>query len=100
MAVQTPQQFAQSFGMLPPPTPPPAPANPAQQFIAHITTVGERWDLIAWNYYGDPTRYSPIVLANPAVPIEAVFEAGRQLMIPILPPAAASEQDLPPWETL
>jgi len=29
--------------------------TPSGQFILHITTAGERWDLLAWQYYGDPT---------------------------------------------
>jgi len=26
-------------------------SNP--QFITHISANGDRWDLLAWNYYGD-----------------------------------------------
>jgi phage tail protein X len=47
----------------------------APQFIQHLTYAGDRWDLLAWQYYGDPTNYSIIVMANPGVPIEPVFEA-------------------------
>ena len=50
--------------------------TPSGQFILHITTAGERWDLLAWRYYGDPTDYSPIIMANPNVAIEPVFDAG------------------------
>ena len=49
------------------------------QYIAHITVAGERWDLLAWTYYGDATLYSPIIMANPIIPIEPAFEAGLSI---------------------
>lgn len=66
--------------------------------IRHITTAGERWDLLSWRYYGDPTLYSPIVMANPSVPIEPVFEAGLQIVIPILQSSSVANRNLPPWK--
>jgi phage tail protein X len=65
-------------------------------FIAHTTTEGERWDQLAWRYYGDAYRYLPIVQANPHVPISAALPAGLTLAIPVLQPLPTTE-DLPPW---
>ena len=48
----------------------------APQFIQHLTYAGERWDLLAWQYYGDPTNYSIIIMANPGVPIEPAIRGG------------------------
>lgn len=64
------------------------------------TRDGDRWDLLAYRYYGDPYRYEPIVAANPHVPIGPFLESGLLLAIPILPaPATAtSDNDLPPWK--
>ena len=69
-------------------------------FITHITGAGERWDTLAWKYYGDPTLYSPIIQTNPQIPIDAVFEAGLTLGGPLLTvnPATQNEADLPPWD--
>jgi phage tail protein X len=67
-------------------------------FITHITAAGERWDLLAWRYYGNPTLYSPIIMANPLVPIEPVFEAGLTVLIPILQQSQAAAVNLPPWK--
>ena len=67
-------------------------------FITHITAAGERWDLLAWRYYGNPTLYSPIIMANPSVPIEPVFEAGLTVLIPILQQSQAAAVNLPPWK--
>jgi Phage Tail Protein X len=68
------------------------------QFIKHITSNTERWDLLAWNYYGDPTLFGPIVMANPDVPIEAVFEAGRTILIPVIQQPSTTAANLPPWK--
>jgi hypothetical protein len=72
---------------------------PASAYIQHITRQDERWDLLAWNYYGDPTLYGPIIQANPNVPIYGAFDAGIILQIPILQKASDVSNDTPPWET-
>jgi phage tail protein X len=70
----------------------------AERFIVHVTRAGERWDLLAWRFYGDPTAYGPIIVANPSVPIVPVFDAGLTIAIPVLPAAATVAADLPPWK--
>lgn len=71
----------------------------AAQYISHVTEAGERWDLLAWRFYGDPSLYSPIILANPTIPIESVFEAGLTIAIPILQVSLTQTGSLPPWKT-
>jgi phage tail protein X len=68
------------------------------QFIVHTTRAGERWDLLAWRYYGDPTAYSPIIMANPSVAIEPVFDAGILISVPILQKSSVVTAGLPPWK--
>lgn len=70
----------------------------AEQFIVHVTTAGERWDLLAWQYYGDATGYSAIIMANPAVAITPVFGAGVTIAVPILQQSDVISADLPPWK--
>ncbi|MGH8013522.1 MAG: tail protein X [Candidatus Binataceae bacterium] len=70
----------------------------SSQFIPHITAAGERWDLLAWTYYGDATLYSTIIMANPQIPIEPVFEAGLRIGIPILQVSQINTSMLPPWK--
>ena len=72
----------------------------AQQFILVVTSAGERWDTLAWKYYGDATLVGPIIQTNPQIAIEAVFEAGLNIGVPILVvnPAAQNAADLPPWK--
>ncbi|MEX3629045.1 MAG: tail protein X [Burkholderia sp.] len=72
------------------------------QCIQHITLDGERWDTIAWHYYGDPTAYGPIIEANPAVDIKATLQGGIVLLIPIMTldqvNAQQANTNLPPWK--
>jgi phage tail protein X len=69
----------------------------APRFIVHVSRSGERWDLLAWKYYGDPSQYRPVIMANPEVAIEPVFEAGLTIVVPIIEQSAVEEDDLPPW---
>ncbi len=71
-------------------------SNP--QSLTHISSNGDRWDLLAWNYYGDPTLFGPIVMANPSIPIEPVLAAGLTVIIPVLQKARVVTADLPPWK--
>lgn len=71
-------------------------SNP--QSLTHISSNGDRWDLLAWNYYGDPTLFGPIVMANPSIPIEPVLAAGLTVIIPVLQKASVVTADLPPWK--
>lgn len=65
-------------------------------YLTHVTTEGERWDALAWRYYGDAHRYPPIMAANPDVPLTGALPAGVTLVIPVLEQHASTE-DLPPW---
>lgn len=69
----------------------------AESFIVHVTRAGERWDLLAWRYYGDASAYRPIIVANPDTAIEPVFEAAVVILVPVLERSASDDADLPPW---
>ncbi len=70
--------------------------------LEHITKDGERWDTLAWRYYGNPHAYGPIIEANPAFDIGTLLPGGRLLLIPIMTVEQAQElvatDDLPPWK--
>lgn len=68
-------------------------------FITHITVAGERWDSLAWQYYGDATLISPIIQTNPQAAIEAVFEGGLTIGIPLITidQTVQNPADKPPW---
>lgn len=68
------------------------------EFYSYITKDGDRWDLIAYKYYKNPTMYEEIIKANPNVPIEPILPAGINLKIPILEESSTIKFDLPPWK--
>lgn len=81
------------------------PTRTPAQFITHHTTAAERWDLLAWEYYGDATLYAPIIAANWSrimaglLSVDAVFNAGVIIGVPILVVnKAVDTADLPPWK--
>ncbi|EAA3660638.1 hypothetical protein DOH12_24605, partial [Salmonella enterica subsp. enterica] len=63
-------------------------------YIGHITTDGERWDQIAYRYYGDPFGYARIIMANPHIAVTPVLDAGQRLAIPVID-ADQTTQELP-----
>ena len=67
-------------------------------YVEHLTVENDRWDLLAWTYYGDACLYEPILVANPEVPIRPFLEAGIRLRVPVLQNSAPSDQGLPPWK--
>lgn len=91
-AVQLPQQFAAAYGMVPS-----GAAGP--RFIHHVTAAGERWDLLAWSYYGDPANYGVIIMANPSIAIVPVFDPGTVLAVPVVAASSVLSRDLPPWSS-
>jgi phage tail protein X len=68
------------------------------QYLTHVSAAGDRWDLLSWKYYGDPTLFGPIVMANPDIPIEPVLEAGFTVVIPVMQKSNNIVADLPPWK--
>lgn len=70
------------------------------EYLEHITSAGERWDTLAWEYYGDAAQMSPIIEANPQLRILPALSAGLVVRIPVLEDddLALTEEDLPPWK--
>ncbi|WP_440217257.1 tail protein X [Chromobacterium piscinae] len=65
-------------------------------FLNHITREGERWDQIAWRYYGDALAYEQIIAANPHAPLGVALPAGLTLSIPVIEQVDLAEE-LPLW---
>jgi hypothetical protein len=74
------------------------------RYLDHTTGPNERWDHLAYRYYGDANRTSPIIRANRDLfidtlgPIPTVLPVGRGLRIPILDRETIPETSLPPWK--
>lgn len=65
------------------------------RYLEHVTTDGERWDNLAWRYYGDALAYERIIAANPHVAIMPVLPSGVRLIIRLS--ASRKRPELPPW---
>lgn len=70
--------------------------------LKHTVVAGERWDTLAWRYYGDPFAYGRIIEANPALNIVPVLPAGVTVLVPLMSVAEqATQRDtsrLPFWK--
>ena len=58
----------------------------SESVLRHLTREGDRWDLIAWRYYGNPLEISRLIAANPHLPAAEQFTAKPQ-----------TQADMPPW---
>lgn len=69
-------------------------------YLEHVTLAGERWDTLAWNYYGDANRMMPIIDANPQLRLLPTFSAGLVVIIPVLETEGETPpiEELPPWK--
>lgn len=76
------------------------------EYLEHLTSDGERWDLIAFRYYADVARQGELIAANrhlftDTLRIPALLPAGLVLRIPIRAATGSAEattSQLPPWK--
>ncbi len=70
-----------------------------QEYLEYTTAPGDRWDLVADMFYGDPYGYERIIMANPGVPRGAVIPSGTRLLIPVIYITRGKlSEALPPWK--
>ncbi|MEC5207383.1 phage tail protein X [Vogesella perlucida] len=68
-------------------------------YLNHLTQDGDRWDAIAWRYYGDVKHVPLLIEANPHVPVVEVLPGGLNLAIPVIEAEDATAlEELPPWK--
>lgn len=74
------------------------------RYLEHTVRPLERWDHLAWHYYGSPAQYGLIIAANRELfiaaldPVPAFLPVGAIVKIPIVEGSArARPEDLPPW---
>ena len=68
------------------------------EYYSYITKDNDRWDLIAYKFYSDATKYETIIKANPSVNITPILPSGIKLKIPVLTESNAIKFELPPWK--
>ena len=69
------------------------------EYYEYITKDGDRWDLMAYDFYANPTLYEPIITANPEVPMAPILPSGLKLKIPVINDSNEIEFTLPPWRS-
>ncbi|QLP96150.1 MAG: tail protein X [Rhodoblastus sp.] len=73
-------------------------------WLEHVAGLNERWDHLAYRYYGDANRTSPIIKANRDLfgerlgPIPCILPVGATLKIPVVDPEPIADALLPPWK--
>lgn len=73
-------------------------------YLPHMTRDGERWDQLAFRYYGDVAMQDSLIATNrglflDALTVPPVLPAGLTLRIPIIEREAIVAADqLPPWK--
>lgn len=68
------------------------------EYYSYITKDNDRWNLIAYKFYNDATRYEPIINANPDVDISPILKSGLKLKIPVLNESETIKFEIPPWK--
>lgn len=73
-------------------------------YFEHVTIDGDRWDLLAYHYYGDASKQSVLLDANrslfiyPIVVPPLLLDAGITLIVPVLSDEEVDDSTLPPWK--
>lgn len=69
------------------------------KYTEYVTKEADRWDLIAYEFYGNAKKYEAIIAANPDIPITPILESGLIIKIPEIDDSSenANIEDLPPW---
>lgn len=67
-------------------------------YTKYTTKQGDRWDTVSSLAYGDGTKISELMQANPKVPKDVLLPAGITLYVPILSQPEVETNLLPPWK--
>lgn len=73
-------------------------------YFEHETIAGDRWDLLAYRYYGDASKQTVLQDANkrlfldPVTVPPLILPAGLTLIVPVLDADEVRDSDLPPWK--
>lgn len=68
--------------------------------INYTTKQGERWDQLAYRFYGSVKSMNVLTDANPTVSLSPIIDSGTDLIIPIVDNSTDSviTVNVPPWK--
>lgn len=68
-------------------------------WIEHTAVLGDRWDTLAYRYYGDAFGFMRLIEANSHIPIRPFIAPGTPVVIPLIEPDDEGQAlELPPWK--
>lgn len=72
------------------------------KYIEHKAQACERWDDLAYRYYGNCFQVNEIIDANPQIGISPFLPEGETIIIPILEETTkqTNNENLPIWQQL
>ena len=68
-----------------------------QTVLKHTVKQGERWDNLAYYYYGNALEFAPIINANPHISLCEVLPTGATVYILVLDIKPTNNESMPPW---
>jgi phage tail protein X len=80
-SILSPAEFAAAYNLSATASNPVIP----QPVVRYVTRAGDRWDLISWNIYGDPTQISILIQNNLGIPIRCTLPQGLVVVAPLIP---------------
>lgn len=69
-----------------------------KKYIIHKTKINERFDEIAYKYYGNCYKIQAIIEANPHISISETLPCDIELLIPIEDTVEIDNSQLPIWK--
>lgn len=65
--------------------------------LVHQVQGAERWDTLAYHYYGSAFELGRLIAANPHLSIDEELPVGAVVFVPIIAQPTTDEH-LPPWK--
>lgn len=70
--------------------------------FTYITMEMDRWDSLAYDFYGDSAKVAPLMAANPSIlPTLVYLPAGIKITVPQLPATTTEQEETTvkaPWK--
>ena len=68
--------------------------------LVYIASDMDRWDSLAYDFYGDSALIAPLMAANPEIlPNQVYLPSGAKIVVPQLPPQEQEETTVKaPWK--
>ena len=69
----------------------------SRHYLKHIVTDFERWDTLAYHYYGNPLMINLLIDANPHIPFCEELPRNQIVLVPVIKAQSVDNAGMPPW---